>query len=520
MKKNLLEKLNGKRNKLVAIALLTAALAVTGCSAEDVSNILNQTVTEQSDTSAVEGNGSSGNAEAAVSGDNSSESAQSGSDSSESYMANGSTTASSSSLIDTSNLFSDRDLEQEADLTDAEYITLTSGEDVTISSEGVYVISGDVTGTSIIVDADAAKVQLVLDGVTITNTTAPAIYVKAADKVFVTTTDSTNTLKVTGTFTADGTTNTDAVIYSKDDLVFNGVGTLNIESTANGISGKDDVKVTGGTYNITADEDGIEANDSLSINDGSFNITAGKDALHSENSDDLTVGYVYINGGDYTLKATDDGIQATTVLMINDGNINVNAAEALEGTYIQINGGTIDIYATDDGINASNKSTAYDVVIEINGGDISIEMASGDTDALDANGSLIINGGNIDITAQFAFDYDTTAEFNGGTITVNGEEVTEITESMPMGGGRGGMGGFGGQAPNGEMPSGEAPDGNFPGGEAPNGEMPSGGFQGGQAPSGEMPSGQAPSGNRQGGFQKGQKQNGNTSASSSNASAQ
>ena len=475
MKKNLLEKLNGKRNMFAAIALLTAALAVTGCSAEDVSNILNQTVTEQSDTSAVEGNGDNNNdtvngqnAEGAVSGDNnSSESAQSGSDSSESYMANGSTTASSSSLIDTSNLFSDRDLEQEADLTDAEYITLTSGEDVTISSEGVYVISGEVTGTSIIVDADSAKVQLVLDGVTITNTTAPAIYVKAADKVFVTTTDSTNTLKVTGTFTADGTTNTDAVIYSKDDLVFNGVGTLNIESTANGISGKDDVKVTGGTYNITADEDGIEANDSLSINDGSFNITAGKDALHSENSDDLTVGYVYINGGDYTLKATDDGIQATTVLMINDGNINVNAAEALEGTYIQINGGTIDIYATDDGINASNKSTAYDVVIEINGGDISIEMASGDTDALDANGSLIINGGNIDITAQFAFDYDTTAEFNGGTITVNGEEVTEITESMPMGGGRGGMGGFGGQAPNGEMPSGEAPDGNFPGGEAP-----------------------------------------------------
>ena len=128
MKKNLLEKLNGKRNMFAAIALLTAALAVTGCSAEDVSNILNQTVTEQSDTSAVEGNGDNNNdtvngqnAEGAVSGDNnSSESAQSGSDSSESYMANGSTTASSSSLIDTSNLFSDRDLEQEADLTDAE----------------------------------------------------------------------------------------------------------------------------------------------------------------------------------------------------------------------------------------------------------------------------------------------------------------------------------------------------------------------------------------------------------------
>lgn len=56
-------------------------------------------------------------------------------------------------------------------------------------------------------------------------------------------------------------------------------------------------------------------------------------------------------------------------------------------------------------------------------------MGDGDTDALDANGSLIINGGTIDITAQFAFDYDTSAELNGGTVTVNEEQVTAITET-------------------------------------------------------------------------------------------
>ena len=72
-------------------------------------------------------------------------------------------------------------------------------------------------------------------------------------------------------------------------------------------------------------------------------------------------------------------------------------------------------------------------------------MGSGDTDALDANGSLTINGGTVDITAQFAFDFDTTGKLNGGTVTVNGEKVTEITESMQMGGGPNGgqAGGFG-----------------------------------------------------------------------------
>jgi hypothetical protein len=99
--------------------------------------------------------------------------------------------------------------------------------------------------------ADDAKVQLVLDGVSITNTDSPAIYVVSADKCFVTTTDSVSTLTVTGTFAADGDTNIDAVIFSKDDLVLNGTGTLNISSTGNGITSKDDLTVTGGTYSAS-----------------------------------------------------------------------------------------------------------------------------------------------------------------------------------------------------------------------------------------------------------------------------
>ena len=346
----------------------------------------------------------------------------------------------SGSIIDTSSLFTDRDLEQTADTANATEITVKSGEDITISEEGVYVISGTATDCTITVDADsAAKVQLVLDGVSITNADAPAIYVLSADKVFVTTASgSSNELTTTGEFAAIGdVTNIDGVIFAKDDLVLNGQGTLTINSSASGVVGKDDVKITGGTYNITATEHGIQGKDSVAIADGTFNITAGTDAIHAKNDEDLTLGYAYIAGGTFNLNGASDGIEGYAVVQIDGGVITIDSQEGIEGTYIQINGGTIDVTATDDGINASDKSSEYDIVLEINGGDVSVNMASGDTDALDSNGSLFITGGTVNITAQSAFDYVANASMTGGTVTVNGQQVSEITASM-MGGGMGG----------------------------------------------------------------------------------
>ena len=161
------------------------------------------------------------------------------------YNVSGTDTASTSgsSALDTSDLFSSRDLEQTADLTGAEKITVNDGETYTISKEGVYVVTGSASNAQILISAgDEDKVQLVLDDVSITNESTPCIYVQNADKVFVTTTDSENTLTVSGAFTADGDTNTDAAIFSRDDLVVNGTGTLNISSSENGISSKDDLK--------------------------------------------------------------------------------------------------------------------------------------------------------------------------------------------------------------------------------------------------------------------------------------
>ena len=342
---------------------------------------------------------------------------------------------------DLSDYFTDRDLEQSPDLTDAVTCEVKDGEDITITEEGVYVLKGEASEVTVIVEADdEAKVQLVLDGVSITNTDAPAIYVKSADKVFVTTTDSENSLSVSGSFTADGDTNTDAVIFSKDDLVMNGTGTLNISSSDNGVSSKDALKITGGTLNVTSSADALEANDGIYVADGTVTINSGKDGFHAGDSDDTAVGDIYIAGGTIKVNAADDGIQGTTVVRIAGGTIFVAAAEGIEGTDVEIDGGTITVEASDDGINASAKSDACPVTLVINGGSLTVSMAAGDTDALDSNGSLYINGGTVDISAQFAFDYVTDGAINGGTVTVNGSQVTQLSNSMMGGGGmRGGM---------------------------------------------------------------------------------
>ena len=363
------------------------------------------------------------------------------------YNVSGTDTASTSgsSALDTSDLFSSRDLEQTADLTGAEKITVSDGETYTISKEGVYVVTGSASNAQILVSAgDEDKVQLVLDDVSITNESTPCIYVQNADKVFVTTTDSENTLTVSGAFTADGDTNTDAAIFSRDDLVVNGTGTLNISSSENGISSKDDLKVTGGTINITCTADALEANESILVADGTINIKSDKDGLHAENDEDDTVGYIYIAGGTMTVEAGDDAIHATTIAQVDGGTIELTGAEGIEGTYIQINGGEISIAAADDGINAGQKSNFATPTVEVNGGELTIVMGSGDTDGVDANGNLYLNGGTLNITAQNPFDYDGTAQNNGATLIVNGTETDTITSQMGGGGMRGGMGGQGG----------------------------------------------------------------------------
>ena len=276
-------------------------------------------------------------------------------------------------------------------------------------------------------------------------------------------------------------------IVSKDDLTIIS-GEYNVDVAGQGLRGKDCVKIKDGVFNITSSKDAIKSANSedeargyiyidggtyvintgadgiyaynllqiedgdftintntsnsadsykalkaeseLVINGGSFNIDTADDGIHCNNN-------IMITNGNFTINSSDDAIHADGKIEIDDGTYLINAREGIEATYVLINDGDININGIDDGINAGQKVNDYTPTIEINGGNITDVMAQGDTDAIDSNGYIYVNGGTIDINAQSAFDFDLGSEYNGGTIIVNGTQVDQITSQMMTGGGFG-----------------------------------------------------------------------------------
>lgn len=288
--------------------------------------------------------------------------------------------------------FTDRDKSSEYDESSAVKITLNgssavvsgsgvniSGSTVTITSEGTYIISGSLSDGQIVIAAsDSDKVQLVLNNAEINCNTSAAVYVKSADKVFVTLPAGTTNSLGGGTEYVQTDDNTvDGVIFSKSDLTLNGTGTLKIDADyRHGIVTKDTLCITGGTYVIDAVKTCLAGKDGIKILDGSFTLTAGSKGLNSGNDDDAKEGSIYIAGGTFTIKseddsihadgsciiaggtytiaAGDDGIHANYDTIITDGSITItDSYEGIEGRRITVSGGTINLTASDDGINAA-----------------------------------------------------------------------------------------------------------------------------------------------------------------------
>ena len=230
-------------------------------------------------------------------------------------------------------MFTDRDLEVGYDEQSAAHITLTGqtaesdsdavtvdGGTVTIADEGTYILSGSLDDGMILIDAgDTDKIQLVLDGASVQSADCAALYVRQADKVFVTTAaDTENTLANSEAFTQIDDNNIDGAIFSKCDLTLNGQGTLTISSPAgHGVVTKDDLAVTSGSYVVTAAGHGLSGKDSVRIAGGTFTLTTGKDGLQSDNPDDTEKGFVYLAGGDFTIDAQGDGYSASSWMYVD-----------------------------------------------------------------------------------------------------------------------------------------------------------------------------------------------------------
>lgn len=345
-----------------------------------------------------------------------------------SQTANGATTdaiattttdaASLVTALDPETLFSTRDKAGDYDESQAISITLSdtkatssdsskvsiSASTVTIKDEGVYILSGKLTNGQIIVDAEESdKVQLVLNGVTINNNTSAAIYVRQSDKVFVTLAKgTTNTLSNKNAFVAIDDNNIDGVVFAKDDITFNGSGTLIINAAyGSGVVAKDDLTITGGSYKVNAADHGFTAKDGIAIADGTFQITSGKDGFHSENKDDATKGFIYAGKGSYDITAQGDGFDGASILQIEDGTFQIKT------------GGGSDATLAEDASAKGIKTTGN---LLLSGGSFTLNCAD---DAFHSNANLTVKGGNYTIeTGDDGFHADLAAVVEGGTIHI------------------------------------------------------------------------------------------------------
>lgn len=381
-------------------------------------------------------------------------------------------------------MFTERDLAGTYEESGAVYVTLSddgitgetdgvaiNGQMVTITAEGTYIFSGTLSEGQIVVDADNAKVQIVFDNVYITCASSAAVYVKSAEKVFVTLAEgSQNTLRNTDEYVAIDDNNIDAVIFAKSDLTLNGTGSLTIISAeGHGIVSKDDLKITGGTYDITAAGHALSGKDSVRIADGTFILTAEKDGIHAENADDEEKGYIYIADGDFTITSDGDGMDASNIVQIEDGTLDITAgggaANSLKthesdvpgggmpqngekpdgesmpqmgekpdgenmpqdtttdesgtstkgikaGGGMYLNGGTYQINSADDSIHSN-----ANIMIA----DGTYTLATGD-DGVHADDALTVNGGTITVTESYEGLEGLTVTINDGTIDITARD--------------------------------------------------------------------------------------------------
>lgn len=280
-----------------------------------------------------------------------------------------------------------------------------NGGDVHILYAGTYILSGELTNGSVIVEAgNRDKIWILLDGVSLHCDDSAAFLVEQAGKVFLTLADGTENSISSGTEYGPEAISSgiDGAVYSRDDLTINGSGSLRVTAAyKHGIVCNDDLAVITATMEITAAQDGIHANDSARFAEAAVTINAGDDGVTVSN--DAETGYVYVESGSISIPSCYEGIEAVD---------------------ITIAGGTLDIRPIDDGINANGRGSSS--AIHISGGGITIINETGrDADGLDSNGSIDISGGNVFISVNgsgtnAAIDYGSE---NGGTCTISGGTV-------------------------------------------------------------------------------------------------
>lgn len=264
-----------------------------------------------------------------------------------------------------------------------------------ITKAGTYRLTGTLSG-SVIVEALNSDVTLELNGVTITSNDGGAIIGKEIHTLTVVLVEDT-----TNQISDGGDSDYDAALYANGNLILDGTGTLIVNGNVEeGIATESaDITIQSGNYQITSKDDGINAGGDggvITINDGTF--------------------YIYSEG---------DGIDSNQDLIINGGNIfveasgaNDNAALDCDGAY-KINGGTVVGLGMGMMQNPDSDSVAYTILWNL-----SSKLLGNTSYSIYKNGVELIS-------------FESIAEYQ--TLTVSSPDITADTYTFYQGGSHSGI---------------------------------------------------------------------------------
>ena len=220
----------------------------------------------------------------------------------------------------------------------------TDGSDVVISAAGTYIISGNAHGALLTVKASTEDdIHLVFSGLSLVGKSGTALDIRSAASVLLTLIGE-NFLSDFSEYKPSALDKqTGAVILSRAALSVNGAGSLSVVGNrSHGIVSQSELILTGGKLNVRTTEAGLIGERCVKIGGGELYIEAEEEGVLSgkvlgeeetskyETPTEQTSGYIYISGGVLDITATGDAIRAESLLIIEDGVIDLTTGVRID----------------------------------------------------------------------------------------------------------------------------------------------------------------------------------------------